>query len=179
MTVPGRAARLKREIDMLMKDPPEGVIVCQNENDADCFEARIRGPEESPFANGLFLVEMKAGPRYPFEPPSIRFLTQVYHPNIDETGRICLDSLKMPPAGNWRPSLNLSQILAQLRILLVEPGLGDPLMKDIADLYKNDHERYVELAKEWTEMYATEEKAIQASTTRKKKARLGGEEEGQ
>jgi len=35
--------------------------------------------------------------RYPFEPPNIQFVTQIYHPNIDTAGRICLDSLKMPP----------------------------------------------------------------------------------
>jgi hypothetical protein len=35
--------------------------------------------------------------RYPFEPPKVRFVTPVYHPNIDERGRICLDTLKPQP----------------------------------------------------------------------------------
>ena len=35
--------------------------------------------------------------RYPFEPPRVRFITPIYHPNIDNDGRICLDTLKMEP----------------------------------------------------------------------------------
>lgn len=35
-------------------------------------------------------------------------MTQIYHPNIDDKGQICLDVLKMPPQGSWKPAQNIS-----------------------------------------------------------------------
>lgn len=66
--------------------------------------------------------------RYPMDPPQLKFLTKVYHPNIDNTtGLICLDLLKMPPQGKWRPIINLSLILTSIQQLLSEPNPHDPL----------------------------------------------------
>lgn len=54
-----------------------------------------------------------------------------YHPNIDGEGRICLDLLKMPPTGAWRPTVPLPALLHAIRLLLVEPNPDDPLLPDI------------------------------------------------
>ena len=103
--------------------------------------AEITGPEDSPYEGGLFELELSVTNRYPFEPPKLRFITPIYHPNIDSTGRICLDLLKMPPSvvffssfhikGNWTPSLNICVLLTSLRLLLAAPNPVDPLMVDI------------------------------------------------
>lgn len=43
---------------------------------------------------GIFKLELFLTDDYPMVPPKIRFLTQIYHPNVDKLGRICLDVLK-------------------------------------------------------------------------------------
>ena len=73
---------------------------------------------------------------YPFEPPLIKFITKVYHPNIDNTsGAICMDLLKMPPKGNWRPAINLSSLLTSVQLLLGDPNPNDPLDADIVKYF--------------------------------------------
>ncbi|NWH69183.1 UBE2T enzyme, partial [Geococcyx californianus] len=69
--------------------------------------------------------------RYPFKPPKIRFLTPIYHPNIDSAGRICLDVLKSPPKGAWSPSQNIAVLLTSIQLLMAEPNPDDPLMAEI------------------------------------------------
>lgn len=59
--------------------------------------AELRGPEQTPYEEGTFKLEITVPDRYPFEPPRVKFATPVYHPNIDTGGRICLDTLKMQP----------------------------------------------------------------------------------
>lgn len=95
------------------------------------LRAQILGGANTPYEKGVFKLEVIVPERYPFEPPQIRFLTPIYHPNIDSAGRICLDILKLPPKGAWRPSLSIATVLTSIQLLMSEPNPDDPLMADI------------------------------------------------
>ncbi|XP_068930675.1 ubiquitin-conjugating enzyme E2 T isoform X1 [Petaurus breviceps papuanus] len=149
-----RASRLKRELHLLATEPPPGITCWQNTNQIDDLRAQILGGTNTPYEKGIFKLEISIPERYPFEPPKIRFLTPIYHPNIDSAGRICLDVLKLPPKGAWRPSLNISTILTSIQLLMSEPNPDDPLMADISSEFKYNKPTFLKNAREWTEKHA-------------------------
>jgi len=83
-------------------------------------------------------------------PPKVRFLTKIYHPNIDRLGRICLDILK----DKWSPALQIRTVLLSIQALLSAPNPDDPLANDVAEHWKSDEAGAVETAREWTKKYA-------------------------
>lgn len=46
------------------------------------IKGHINGPKNSPFEGGVFKIEAKIPKNYPFSPPSVKFVTRIWHPNI-------------------------------------------------------------------------------------------------
>lgn len=86
--------RITKETQRLMADPVPGISAVPDDSNARYFHVIIAGPEGSPFAGGVFKLELFLPEEYPMAAPKVRFMTKIYHPNIDKLGRICLDILK-------------------------------------------------------------------------------------
>ena len=123
---------------MLINDPGPGISAWPIDDNMLNLEAQIEGPQDSPYEEGTFRLNVQIPERYPLEPPRVRFLTPIYHPNIDSDGRICLDTLKMQPHGSWSPSINLNTLLLTIRVLMAQPNAEDGLVPDITEEYKRD-----------------------------------------
>lgn len=85
----------------------------------------------------------------------MRFVTPILHPNVDGGGRICLDTLSLPPGGAWRPSLSLGAALAAVRSLLSEPNGDDGLVEEVAHEFRHARAAFDARARAMTRRHAT------------------------
>jgi ubiquitin-protein ligase len=122
---------------------------------------------DSPYSGGVFFLAIHFPTDYPFKPPKVNFTTRIYHPNINSNGSICLDILR----DQWSPALTISKgmqfsplysqhetngsiVLLSICSMLTDPNPDDPLVPEIAHVYKTDRSRYESTAREWTRKYA-------------------------
>ncbi|KAB8336773.1 hypothetical protein FH972_021082 [Carpinus fangiana] len=123
--------RIIKETERLLAEPVKGISAVPHEDNLRYFDVSVWGPDSSPYEGGIFKLELFLPDDYPMVPPKIRFLTKIYHPNIDRLGRICLDVLKSAP------------------------NPDDPLANDVAQCWKENQDEAINTAREWTKKYAT------------------------
>ena len=142
--------RIQKELLDLQKDPPANCSAGPVENDQFHWQATIVGPDDSPYSGGVFFLNIHFPTDYPFRPPKVNFTTKIYHPNINANGSICLDILK----DQWSPALTISKVLLSISSLLTDANPDDPLVPEIAQLYKTNKAKFEATAREWTKKYA-------------------------
>ena len=113
------------------------------------WDINIRGPEQTPFEGGQFVVRFKLD-NFPFKAPVVAFTTKIYHPNVDNEGQICADMLEI--GDKWAPVKNLVKIMDKINSLLVAPNLESPMNPEAANDYKNG--TWQAKAKATTQQYA-------------------------
>ena len=56
------------------------------------LRGKFVGPPDTPYKGGKYEVEIKIPYEYPFNPPEMRFITKIWHPNISsQTVRLMVD----------------------------------------------------------------------------------------
>lgn len=145
--------RIVKETQRLLREPVPGLAFRVDENNLRYFHLDLNGPDDTPYAGGVFQLELFLPDGYPMNPPKVRFLTRIYHPNIDKLGRICLDILK----DKWSPALQVRTVMISIQALMSSPNPDDPLANDVADHWKEDEVDAKKTAEEWTSKYASPE----------------------
>lgn len=109
--------------------------------------AVIIGPSDTPFEDGTFRLLLQFDEQYPNKPPSVKFISEMFHPNVYASGEICLDILQ----NRWSPTYDVSSILTSIQSLLNDPNIGSPANVEAANLYKDHRSQYFKRVRETVE----------------------------
>ncbi|ONM27840.1 Ubiquitin-conjugating enzyme E2 3 [Zea mays] len=111
MSTPARK-RLMRDFRRLQQDPPAGISGAPHDNNIMLWNAVIFGPDDTPWDGGTFKLTLQFTEDYPNKPPTVRFVSRMFHPNIYADGSICLDILQ----NQWSPIYDVAAILTSIQV---------------------------------------------------------------
>lgn len=145
-----RKHRLMTELKLMRTDPLDGIEADPLDPACCHWQATLEGPAGSPYEGGLFFLYIQVPVSYPLQPPIVRFLTKIFHPNISRHGDIGIDSIHQ----NWSLALTMSKLLISIQSLLTDPFCDVCMEPEICDLYCNNKKVFEEQARKWTAKYA-------------------------
>ncbi|XVF49545.1 hypothetical protein PTKIN_Ptkin04bG0021300 [Pterospermum kingtungense] len=144
--------RVQKELQECSREKDSsGIRVSPKSDNLARLTGFIPGPLGTPYEGGSFEIDITLPDGYPFEPPKMKFVTKVWHPNISsQSGAICLDILK----DQWSPALTLKTALLSVQALLSAPEPDDPQDAVVAQQYLREYQTFVGTARYWTESFA-------------------------
>ncbi|XP_003389722.1 PREDICTED: ubiquitin-conjugating enzyme E2 G2-like [Amphimedon queenslandica] len=148
--------RLIQEYKELTLNPPEGIVAGpKSDNNFFEWEALITGPEDSPFDGGVFAAELVFPQDYPLNPPKMKFISEIFHPNVYLDGRVCISILHTPgddPLGyetaaeRWSPVQSIEKILLSVVSMLAEPNDESGANVDASKMWRENRDQFNKIA---------------------------------
>lgn len=93
----------------------------------DLFSVLIRGPNNTPYEDGLFLFDFQLPAEYPRTPPLCHYISYCsdrLNPNLYEDGKVCVSLLGTWTGKGtevWGPSSTLLQVFVSIQGLILVP----------------------------------------------------------
>ncbi len=142
-------ARLRREHTGLINDCSVGVNAEPvSEDNLLHWQAVILGPPWSDYEGGTYYLEFKYLEVYPFNPPSVRFLTPILHPNVNsKSGHICLME-------DWTAGLFITPLLVMIQALMSKPQPHNPMDVELSKLYLVNRKAYQDMVRKHVHQHA-------------------------
>ncbi|KAM6919292.1 uncharacterized protein FYW49_008813 [Xenentodon cancila] len=142
--------RILEELKSLHFDPHPFFRVFPSESDFTFWKVAMQGPPDTPYEKGVFELYCQFGPDYPVKPPLLRFVTRIYHCNVNNVGRICHNLFDR----NYNAHITMKEIFDAVYGLLIVPEPDDPLDSILAEEFLTSRETYEQEARKHTEEHA-------------------------
>ena len=144
---------LKKQLRDLNKRTDLGFSVgLIDDNDYYKWSVLFQGPEDTIFEGGFFKAILTFPEDFPQNPPEMKFITEMFHPNIYKDGKVCISILHSPGVDEfneqekaeerWRPSLGVEHILISVISMLNDPNCDSPANIDAAVMFRNNRKEY-------------------------------------
>ena len=131
----------------MQQDAPSGVSASPLPENVMSWNAVIIGPADTPYEDGTFRLALQFDEQYPNKPPTVKFVLEMFHPNVYALGELCLDILQ----NRWLPTYDVLSILTLIQSLLNDPNIGSPANVEAANLYKDHRLQYIKKVRETVE----------------------------
>lgn len=141
-----------RELSSLKADPLDNFLVFVSKENLFFWKVIMIGPSGTSYDSYHWLLTLEFTSNYPIEPPEIRFITPIYHCNINDDGRICHEILR----GQWTQKTTIRDVLMQILNLLSDPNPQDSLSTSKGAQYAASLQNYQNEILEWKRKYASE-----------------------
>ncbi|XP_006922275.2 ubiquitin-conjugating enzyme E2 G1 [Pteropus alecto] len=148
MTELQSALLLRRQLAELNKNPVEGFSAgLIDDNDLYRWEVLIIGPPDTLYEGGVFKAHLTFPKDYPLRPPKMKFITEIWHPNVDKNGDVCISILHEPgedkygyekPEERWLPIHTVETIMISVISMLADPNGDSPANVDAAKEWRED-----------------------------------------
>ncbi|KAI5575027.1 hypothetical protein BDE02_10G184200 [Populus trichocarpa] len=88
---------LQKQLRDLCKNPVDGFSAgLVDETDMFEWSVSIIGPPDTLYDGGFFNAIMSFPKNYPNSPPTVRFTSEMWHPNVYPDGKVCISILHPP-----------------------------------------------------------------------------------
>ena len=139
---------LKKQLAELNRNPVDGFSAgLIDENNIYNWEVLLMGPPETLYDGGYFKAHLSFPIEYPFRPPTLKFITKIWHPNIGMDGKVCISILHEPGNDNmgyeqacerWLPIHTAETIMISVMSMLGVPNDESPANVDAAKQWRED-----------------------------------------
>ena len=144
--------RLMQEYKELSRSSTPGIVAGPSSDDNILvWEAAILGPHDTYYDGGCFRAELIFPADYPLNPPKMRFVPPIWHPNVYPDGRVCISILHAPgddifgyekSCERWSPVQSVEKILLSVISMLAEPNDESPANVDAAKMWRESKEAF-------------------------------------
>ncbi|CAH1232200.1 ubiquitin-conjugating enzyme E2 G1-like [Branchiostoma lanceolatum] len=143
------ALLLRKQLGDLSKSPVEGFSAGLID-DCDVFkwEVLIIGPADTFFEGGFFKAHLYFPKEYPQKPPKMKFISEIWHPNVEKNGEVCISILHEPgedkygyesASERWLPIHTVESIIMSVISMLADPNDESPANVDAAKDWREDY----------------------------------------